>query len=401
MRQKLLEVAEVFRLVASETPLLILSSEKAKVFSAITRCRTKELGGHLNCCDKCGYEEQSYNSCLNRHCPKCRGGKVFDWVSAREEELLPVPYFHVVFTLPEELRGLCFQNKRLIYELFFKSSAEALQAVAERFLGAKLGFFGVLHTWNQELQYHPHIHYVIPAGGLSPDNTKWVSTESSRFFLPVRALSKVFRGKFIEALKDNFPKLRFFNSLSHLGDVREFNKLLWKSVKHDWVVYAKKPFAGPAGVLRYLASYTHRVAISNRRLRSLSSDKVTFITRDRKNKRKKKLKTLHPQEFMRRFFLHIIPKGFKRIRYFGFLYNQRRKENLMLCRKLIGAPLPQTNTDKPHPRQCPKCSLGRLITTLVIKPHRLPPFTLNLRSHHALAPPLEFRYPHNSSLLAA
>lgn len=341
---------------------------------AILACRTSQLGGHINTCNQCGHEEQSYNSCWNRHCPKCRGGSVFDWVSKREEDLLPVPYFHVVFTLPSQLRDICYQNKRVVYDLLFRASADALQAVAKTKLGATLGFFGVLHTWNQELQYHPHIHYVVPAGGISLDGTRWVSAPHPKFLLPVRALSKVFRGKFIEGLKKS--KLSYFGNLSSLSSPREFNRLLNKSVRNDWVVYAKKPFAGPERVIKYLASYTHRVGISNNRLRSVSAKKVTFVARDKLRKGKKRLLSITPHEFIRRFLLHIVPSGYRRVRHFGFLFNQRRKENLSLCRALLRAVAVTTvKQDKPHPRQCPHCSLGRLIVTSWVKPHSNNHFT--------------------------
>ena len=361
------EVADVVReVIRSKSYLSRLSADKRRVLRAIFACRTSKLGGHINRCNHCGHEEQSYNSCWNRHCPKCRGGNVFEWVAKREADLLPVPYFHVVFTLPPQFRGICYQNKKVLYDLLFRASADALQAVAKTKLGATLGFFGVLHTWNQELEYHPHIHYVVPAGGISLDGTKWVSPEHPKFLLPVRALSKVFRGKFIEGLKKR--KLNYFGDLSLLSSPREFNKLLNKSVRNDWVVYAKKPFAGPERVIKYLASYTHRVGISNHRLRSVSPNRVTFLARDKINKGKKRLLSITPQEFIRRFLLHIVPSGYRRVRYFGFLFNQRRKEKLALCRTLLSAAVPPKE-EKRQPRQCPSCSLGRLVVAFLVKPH--------------------------------
>lgn len=369
-RKQRVEVADVISAARPQLPLHTLSLAQRRVLQAIESCRTARLGAHVNECGKCGHREQSYNSCWNRHCPKCRGGKVFDWVEARAAELLPVAYSHVVFTLPSELRQLCYYNKRVVYDILFQASSEALQAVAERHLGAKLGFFGVLHSWNQELQYHPHAHFVVPSGGLSPDNSAWVRPKSSRFFLPVRALSKVFRGKFLSALRAKAGELRFCGRLRHLEDPRELNRLLARAARHEWVVYAKKPFAGPECVIKYLANYPHRVAISNHRLRGLTPEAVSFMARDRKIKGKKRLRKLAPAEFVRRFLLHLIPRGYRRIRYYGFLATNRRASELVRCRALLAAtPLPEPASSPP--RRCPKCTSDLYRVTLVLKPHRI------------------------------
>jgi hypothetical protein len=366
-----IEVADVFRQVDPKR-FSQLSSDKRRVLQAIVKCRTSALGGHISRCGKCGHKEQSYNSCWNRHCPRCQGGAAFDWVSARCSELLSVPYFHLVFTLPSELRALCYQNKSTMYEILFKATSEAIQDAAER-RGVKLGFFGVLHTWNQEMQYHPHLHYIVPGAGFSLNRSSAVRLGSARFLLPVRVLSKLFRGKFIDYLKTAYRhgKLKFFGNLQHLQDPRTFEHLISKSATNDWVVYAKRPFASPERVVKYLASYTHRVAISKKRLRSLTNSEVTFSARARGKKRKKRLVRLSPEQFVQRFLLHVIPKGFRRIRYYGFLYNERRTENLTRLRELLTL-ASQSTPKTPHPQRCPKCTNGLLTLFLLVKPHRHP-----------------------------
>jgi hypothetical protein len=317
-----------------------------KVYRAITACRTHSLGGHLDQCSQCGYRVISYCSCRNGHCPKCQTNARNRWLAARAKELLGVGYFHVVFTLPHPFSGLALQNKRVIYDLLFRTCAETLIEVARdpEHLGAEIGFLSVLHTWGQNLLHHPHIHCVIPTGGLSPDHTAWVHPRY-HFFLPVEVLSCVFRGKFTEALKRAFPRgeLTFHGRLRCLSNQKMFRALLRSVFAHDWVVYAKKPFGGPEHVLHYLARYTHRVAISNHRLMSLEDGRVTFRWKDYKHGNKQRNMTLRSDEFLRRFFLHVLPHGFVRIRFFGFLANRSRAKMLPLCRRLLEM-LPQEPT---------------------------------------------------------
>src|SRR6516165_5458548 len=284
-----------------------------KVLLAIARCRTAALGGHLDECTRCGHRAPiSYNSCRNRHCPKCQIAARDRWIAARQKELLPTRYVHVVFTLPAQLAPLAFQNKKFIYSLLLRASAETLLEVARdpRHLGAKIGFFSVLHTWNQRLGLHPHIHCVIPAGGLSLDHTRWVKSRS-RFFLSIKVLRRVFRGKFVAGLKQAFQnrRLRFHGNLASLAQPKTFAAWLRSLFRNDWVVYAKRPFGGPEYVLQYLGRYTHRVAISNHRLLSFTQGKVTFRWRDSAHNNKQKLMTLSLDEFLRRFLLTLFPKA--------------------------------------------------------------------------------------------
>ncbi|HZD50848.1 MAG TPA: IS91 family transposase [Silvibacterium sp.] len=337
-----------------------------KVLLAITRCRTAALGGNRDRCSDCGHTTAvSYNSCRNRHCPKCQGNARLRWLQARERELLPTPYVHVVFTLPRELAPLALQNKRLIYNLLFHSSAATLLEIARdpRHLGAEIGFFSVLHTWDQRLQHHPHIHCVAAAGGLAPDHSRWISSRRS-FFLPIKVLSRVFRGKFVAALKTAFREgtLQFHGRLAPLTEPRTFASWLRLLFRHDWVVYAKRPFGGPEHALRYLGAYTHRVAISNSRLVALTDGNVTFRWRDSAHGNKKRLMTLPVEEFLRRFLLHLLPRGFMRIRNFGFLANRQRATLLPLCFRLLQSSAeisPATaSPTADHPRSlwnCPVC----------------------------------------------
>jgi hypothetical protein len=306
-----------------------------KVLLAIARCRTAALGGHIDECTRCGHcATISYNSCRNRHCPKCQTGARERWLQARRRELLPSPYVHVVFTLPPQLASLAHQNKKVIYGLLLRASAETLLAVARnpRYLGADIGFFSVLHTWNQKLQLHPHVHGVVPAGGLSLDHTHWIRSRP-RFFLPIQVLRRVFRGKFVAGLKSAFQhgQLHFSGHLTLLAQPKIFASWLRPLFRKDWVVYSKPPFGGPEYVLQYLGRYTHRVAISNHRLISFADHMVTFRWRDSAHNNQPKLMTLSLDEFLRRFLLHLLPKGFVRIPNFGFLANRRRAALLPLC----------------------------------------------------------------------
>jgi hypothetical protein len=336
-----------------------------KVLLAIARCRTAALGGHIDECTRCGHRATiSYNSCRNRHCPKCQTGARERWIQARSRELLPSPYVHVVFTLPPQLASLALQNKKVIYGLLLRASAETLLEVARnpRHLGAEIGFFSVLHTWNQKLQLHPHVHCVVPSGGLSLDHTRWIRSRP-RFFLPIQVLRRVFRGKFVAALKSAFQhgQLRFSGNLAWLAQPKIFASWLRPLFRKDWVVYSKPPFGGPEYVLHYLGRYTHRVAISNHRLVSLADGQVTFRWRDSAHHNEQRLMTLSLDEFLRRFLLHLLPKGFVRIRHFGFLANRRRATLLPLCRAALAIVPPQTEAkqsmaQEPSPlRLCPKC----------------------------------------------
>jgi hypothetical protein len=309
-----------------------------KVLNAILRCRTAALGGHEDACSKCGHQAISYNSCRNRHCPKCQANARDRWLAAREKELLPTRYVHVVFTLPRQLSPLAMQNKREIYALLFRASAETLLEVAHdpKHLGAEIGFFSVLHTWNQKLQHHPHVHCVVPAGGLAPDHSRWIDSQQ-KFFLPVGVLKKVFRGKFVDGLKTLHAehKLGFHGTLAALQNPKAFAAWLRPLFRTEWVVYSKRPFGGAQHALRYLGQYTHRVAISNRRLVALTDGIVTFRWRDSAHKNKKRLMTLPVNEFLRRFLLHVLPPGFVRIRHFGFLAHRRRGTSLSRCFQLL------------------------------------------------------------------
>ena len=316
-----------------------------KVLQAIAACRTAILGGHRDQCSRCGYRAISYNSCRNRHCPKCQNGARDKWIAARQNDLLAVAYVHVVFTLPQQLSHLMLQNKKVLYDLLFRASAETLLEVARdpKHLGAEIGFLSVLHTWGQNLLHHPHIHCVIPAGGLKADHSQWVHPRY-RFFLPLGVLSKVFRGKFVSGLKRAFQQgqLTFAGTLQPLEQDKAFHSFLRTLFRHNWVVYAKPPFGGPQHVIAYLARYTHRVAISNHRLVGFQDDQVTFRWKDYAHGNKKKMMTLSSQEFLRRFLLHVLPRGFVRIRSFGFLANRCRATLLPQCRLLL------LNNPKPH-----------------------------------------------------
>jgi hypothetical protein len=364
-----LEMADIVRCAGQsflEHSRRWMNWQHQKVLLAILRCRTAALGGHRDRCTSCGHTTAiSYNSCRNRHCPRCRGNARLRWLQARERELLPTRYVHAVFTLPRELAPLALQNKRLIYNLLFHASAETLLEIARdpRHLGAEIGFFSVLHSWNQRLQFHPHVHCVLAAGGLASDHSRWISSRRS-FFLPIKVLRRVFRGKFVAGLKTAFHQgtLQFLGDLTPLREPRTFASWLRLLFRHDWVVYSKRPFGGPEHALRYLGAYTHRVAISNHRLVALSEGNVTFRWRDSAHRNKKRLMTLPVEEFLRRFLLHLLPRGFVRIRNFGFLANRQRAMLLPLCFALLQSSAEiSTSTVSPaadHPHSlwnCPVC----------------------------------------------
>lgn len=372
------EVADIFRQYGeqyrSNHPL---STAHLKVMHDIEVCRTAYLGGHLEQCDCCGFQRCSYNSCRNRHCPKCQALTKARWLEARKVELLPVTYFHSVFTLPHELNPLTLCNKKVIFNLLFKAVSETLTqfgANPENGLGGKLGFTCILHTWDQTLLDHFHLHCLIPGGALSFDNERWTFARDD-FLFPVKALSKVFRGKFIDFLKQAFAKgkLIFPGATQHLKSRREFSRLLDQLWEKDWVVYSKKPFAGPEQVLDYLGRYTHRVAISNNRIIDVDNGRVAFTYKDRKDNDSRKVMTLQPDEFIRRFLLHVLPEGFMRIRHFGFLSNRSKKHSLTLCRQLLGLPpeLPEVANQSSRelmleltgidPTKCPQCTRGTMV----------------------------------------
>src|ERR1700751_5589003 len=336
-----------------------------KVLLAISRCRTAALGGHIDECTRCGHRPAiSYNSCRNRHCPKCQTGARERWIAARRRELLPTPYVHVVFTLPPQLAALALQNKKVIYGLLLRASAETLLEVARNPgpLGAEIGFCGVLHPWNQKLQLHPHVHCIVPAGGLSRDHARWIRSHP-RFFLPIAILRRVFRGKFVAGLKSAFERgqLHLAGELAPLANPKFFAAWLRSLFRKDWIVYSKPPFGGPEYVLQYLGRYTHRVAISNHRLVSFDDGQVAFRWRDSADHNRHKLMPLSRDEFLRRFLLHLLPKGFVRIRHFGFLANRKHATLLPLCFGALHALPPQAesepstaSTSQPLWR-CPKC----------------------------------------------
>jgi hypothetical protein len=381
MNERRPEVADVFRTYEDDFFAQwghVLSLRQRRAFAAIRDCRTAALGGHavytrnrveyVEECDTCGHRVISYNSCRDRHCPKCQAAARAKWLAARQTELLPVPYFHVVFTLPQQIGGLALQNAREIYNILFRAASETLLSIAAdpKRLGAAIGFLAVLHTWGQNLHAHPHIHCVVPGGGMGPDGAKWVGCRKESFFLPVPVLRSRFRHLFLTYLKEAFQegKLHFHGEMAGLAKPAAFDALCRKAGKIKWVVYAKAPFGGPEQVLKYLARYTHRVAISNSRILSIEDGKVRFLWKDYADGNKTKVMTLDAVEFIRRFLLHILPVGFVRIRQFGFLANRARREKLALCRALLNAPVAPVNAaieEKADKKRCPACKTGHMI----------------------------------------
>jgi hypothetical protein len=369
-----LEVADVFRRHGDayrRAHAGHLGRVERRVMSAIERCRTAELGGHAEVCSSCGLIRCAYNSCRNRHCPKCQGRARAEWVAARQAELLPVPYFHVVFTLPAAVAEIAFQNKATVYAILFQAAAETLCTIAAdpKHLGAEIGLVAVLHTWGQNLQHHPHVHCVVPGGGPSPDGTRWIGCRPG-FFLPVRVLSRLFRRLFLAALRAAFAAgdLGFHGDLTDLANPAAFIRRLRELRRAEWVVYAKPPFGGPEQVLTYLGRYTHRVALANSRLVGISADEVTFRWKDYRHHGKSKVMTLGADEFIRRFLLHSLPDGFHRIRHYGFLANRHRAEKLALCRTLLEVPppcpaaRPADGAAMPIAVDCCPCCGGAMIT---------------------------------------
>jgi hypothetical protein len=363
--------------------------------AAITACRTDRLGGHVERCADCHHTRIAYNSCRNRHCPKCQWPAAQKWLQERQAELLAVPYFHVVFTLPAEIAALVYQNKAKLYGLLFTAAAEALTTIAAdpRHLGAEIGLTAVLHSWGQAINHHPHIHCIVPGGGLSPDGQRWIGCKPG-FFLPVRVLSRLFRRLYLEGLRALHAtgQLQFFGSLAPLNDAALFKTYLAPLRRKDWVVYAKRPFAGPEQVLAYLARYTHRVAIANSRLLTMDGGKVCFHWKDYRQNGKAKVMTLAADEFMRRFLLHVLPDGFHRIRHYGFLANGHRARKVALCRTLLGiaevergdsAPTDADDGEATHrePPPCPCCG-GRMIVIEVLDRSECSRLLPAIQRHH-------------------
>lgn len=340
---------------------------RRRVMRALLACRTAQLGGHVESCNNCDYRRIAYNSCRNRHCPKCQGSRQAQWLEDRAKDLLPVEYFHVVFTVPEEVAAIALQNKRALYGILFATSAATLRTIAadSRHLGAEIGFVSVLHTWSQMLQHHPHVHCVVPGGGLAPDG-RWIGCQPG-FFLPVRVLGAMFRGKFVASMRAAFDRgeLRFQGELQQLGERVAFARLLDTLMQKPWVVYSKPPFGGPEQVLKYLARYTHRVAIGNRRILDVDDSGVTFRWRDRADGSRSRTMKLSGVEFLRRFLLHVLPRGFQRLRHYGLLGNRKRATKLAVCRLLLGTTMPApTVTVVPFETaddHCPACRTGRLV----------------------------------------
>jgi len=383
-----LEVADVFRAAGSAWRAAHaghISLAQLKVMSAIETCRTAALGGHIEGCEDCGHRRIAYNSCRNRHCPKCQAVAAREWLAAREDDLLPVGYFHVVFTVPAEVADIAFHNKAVIYDLLFRAASETMLTIAadRRHLGARIGITAVLHTWGSAMTHHPHIHMVVPGGGISLDGERWISSRAA-FLLPVRVLSKLFRRLFLTRLHELHAaaRLHFFADHVELNERRAFLRYLAPLRKKKWVVYAKPPFAGPEAVLAYLSRYTHRVAISNRRLISFDETGVTFRYKDyrRNGAERQRTMTLAADEFIRRFLLHVLPQSFHRIRHYGLLASAGRKANVARARKLLAAPAPSETQElapEPDPRPpCPCCG-GRMVVIEILRRSaqpRAPPF---------------------------
>ena len=389
------EVADIFRAFGEsyrqvhgeEMPL-----RHFRAMRAIEICRTAALGGHTDACDHCGAVRISYNSCRNRHCPKCQFLAKERWIEDRKQDLLPVPYFHVVFTLPEELRPLALRNQKVVYDLLFQSASQTLRELSRdpQHLGAQIGFTAVLHTWSQTLMDHPHLHCVVTGGGLSLDGQEWIAGRKD-FFIPVRVLSRLFRGKFLDCLKKAYQdgKLKFPGVLAPVGGSASFNVYLSGLYQQEWNVYCKPPFSSPEEVVDYLGRYTHRVAISNDRILSLEGDQVSFRYRDYADGGKIKTMSLHAFEFIRRFLLHILPEGFVKIRHYGILSNRNKATRLRRCRQLLGVSIHNEQEKEPKttwedllyrltgvdPRICPHCGIGRMVLKEVLQPQtdRSPP----------------------------
>jgi hypothetical protein len=378
-----LEVADIFRIAGPAYRSLHaghLSLAQLKIMSAIERCRTAALGGHVEACKDCGHWRVAYNSCRNRHCPKCQGAAARTWLAQREADLLPVGYFHVVFTLPAEIADIAFQNKALVYDLLFRAASETMLTIAAdpKHLGAHIGITAVLHTWGSAMTHHPHVHMIVPGGGIAPDGQRWISSRPT-FLLPVRVLGKLFRRLFLTSLiaLHDAGRLAFFGTMAHLADHRAFLRHLSPVRKKRWVVYAKPPFAGPQAVLAYLSRYTHRVAISNRRIMAFDDAGVTFRYKDYRRDGSDRLRvmTLAVDEFIRRFLLHVLPRGFHRIRHYGLLASSARKDSLARARQLLAVAPPPDDDITAEPVEahspCPCCG-GHMIVIETFERWRQP-----------------------------
>jgi len=382
------EVADVFRRYGDayrEQHGGSLSTAQHRVMTAIEICRTAALGGHVEQCDSCAHQRICYSSCRNRHCPKCQSLTRAQWLDDRRAEVLDTQYFHVVFTLPAEMAAIAAQNNGVVYGILFRTVAETLRTIAAdpKHLGAEIGFFAVLHTWGSNLSLHPHLHVVVPGGGLSPDGNRWVSCQAG-YFLPVRVLSRLFRRLFIEALEKAFRagELAFFSALADLNEPVAFQRYFAPVRQAEWVVYAKRPFAGPEQVLEYVGRYTHRVAISNNRVLDIEDGQVRFQWKDYRRDAEQKTMTLSADEFIRRFLIHVLPSGFQRIRYYGLLGNRYRRDKLARCRELIGMPKlePKASASDKDYRdtyetltgvslcQCPVCQRGHMVLFRALQP---------------------------------
>lgn len=384
MPRPTLELADIFR---RHGPAFrqahSLPVSQLRLMRAIENCRTAALGGHVDQCGLCQHTRISYNSCRNRHCPKCGGKQRAQWLLQRKQDLLPIQYFHVVFTLPAPAAAIAFHNKKAVYDILFRTASQTLLTIARdpKHLGAEIGLFAILHTWGQNLHHHPHVHCVVSGGGLSADSDRFICCRPG-FFLPVRVLSRLFRRLFLDALQEAFDtgQLHFFSDLQHLQDAASFAAYLRPLRDSEWVVYAKPPFGGPDAVLAYLARYTHRVAIGNERLQAMDDDRVSFHWKDYRHPQRVRTMSLEPSEFIRRFLLHELPKGFQRIRHYGFLANAHRRDKLELCRKLLAddptglLPLLATAASLVTPvdemacLRCPVCQVGVMIRLEILSP---------------------------------
>jgi hypothetical protein len=379
----MIEIQEIFKehgAIYRQAHKLLLTHHKA--MNSIERCRTSALGGHVDKCDECGYTQISYNSCRNRHCPKCQTLAKERWIEARKEELLSVQYFHVVFTIPDTINPIAYQNQKVVYNILFRAVSETLLELAndKKYLGAKLGITSVLHTWGQNLMHHPHIHCIVPGGGLSALN-EWKNSKK-KFFIPVRVLSRKFRGKFLFYLKKAYEEnqLKFHGSIEHKAYKYEFQNLLSKCYQTEWVVYCKKPFKNAESVVAYLGRYTHRVAISNNRIVKLEKGQVTFKWRDYRDKKKEKLMTVSAEEFIRRFLIHVLPDRFVKIRHYGILGSRNKNTKLKLCKKLTGTIHHIKKAEKLTAAEmmlklagrditlCPRCGSGKLTRSWALSP---------------------------------
>lgn len=391
MPRPTLEVADIFRQYgAVYRKNNRLRRQQLRVMRAIETCRTAALGGHREKCSHCAHKRTAYNSCRNRHCPKCQHKERAEWLAKRRADLLPVPYFHVVFTVPQQIAEIALFQQNVVYNILFRATAETLLTIARdpQHLGADIGFFAVLHTWGQNLLHHPHLHCVVPGGGLSPDGSRWVASRRPDYFLPVKVLSRLFRRLFLSALKTAFAekRLSFHGSLAFLQSPSAFAHYLEPLQKIDWVVYAKPPFGGPQQAIEYLGRYTHRIALSNERLLDHHNGHVTFQWKDYRSRHKQKSKrlTLAADEFMRRFLLHALPPGFQRIRHFGLLANCHRQQKLTLCRQLLATPATELLPPLAACRElastlpaeslfrCPVCRIGTMIRVETLPPYRWP-----------------------------